>query len=97
MKNRTFTSKLLIMPIVLCISSVILIQGCSQKSPAEQAKAIFEKSGIQGGLVVHLNCGNGTLTEALKANDSYLVQGLDPSDENVLNAREFPKRKRCGF
>jgi outer membrane protein assembly factor BamB len=89
MKNRTFTSKLLIMPIVLCISSVILIQGCSQKSPAEQAKAIFEKSGIQGGLVVHLNCGNGTLTEALKANDSYLVQGLDPSDENVLNAREY--------
>ena len=89
MKNRTFTSKLLIVPIVLCISSVILMQGLSQESPAEQAKVIFEESGIQGGLIVHLNCGDGILTEALKANDSFLVQGLDPSDENVQKAREY--------
>ena len=31
----------------------------------------------QGGLVVHLGCGDGKLTAALRANDSYLVHGLD--------------------
>jgi outer membrane protein assembly factor BamB len=89
MKNRTVLSKCWILPIVLCIFSVVLIQGSSQEPAAEQAKIIFEKSGIQGGLIVHLNCGDGTLTEALKQNDSFLVQGLDPSIENVREARKY--------
>jgi outer membrane protein assembly factor BamB len=34
-------------------------------------------SGVKGGLVVHLGCGDGKLTAALCANDSFLVHGLD--------------------
>jgi outer membrane protein assembly factor BamB len=94
MRNRRFKSKLAILTVVLCILSVILIQGCSRKSPAEQAKVIFEKSEIRGGLIVHVNSGDGTLTEALKTSDSFLVQGLDPSAENVQNAREYIASKQ---
>ncbi len=89
MKNRTALSKPFYILSALCIFSAIFIQGCTQdKSPSDQAKSILEKSGIRGGLVVHVNCGDGTLTEELKAGDSFLVQGLDPSMENVEKARQ---------
>lgn len=95
MKNRPLTPKLFIFLILLlCIFSVIFIQGCSGIPPAEEAKNILEKSGIRGGLIVHVNCGNGILTEALKANESYLVQGLDSKMENVRKAREYIASKQ---
>ena len=65
----------------------------SPSSIAEQARAILEATGVRGGLVVHLGCGDGRLTATLRANDSYLVHGLDPSEENVAKAREFAKSK----
>lgn len=52
-----------------------------------QARTIIAKSGVQGGLIVHIGCGDGKLTEALRVNDRYLVQGLDPKTENVERAR----------
>ncbi|MBC8874554.1 MAG: PQQ-binding-like beta-propeller repeat protein [Planctomycetes bacterium] len=52
------------------------------------AQEILERSGIKGGLVVHVGCGDGKLTAALRAGDSYLVHGLDADAENVRTARE---------
>ncbi|HYW80682.1 MAG TPA: PQQ-binding-like beta-propeller repeat protein, partial [Thermoguttaceae bacterium] len=49
---------------------------------------LVESSGIQGGLVVHLGCGEGQDTARLRINDRYLVQGLDVDDANVLAARK---------
>ena len=43
---------------------------------------------MRGGLIIHLNCGEGGLTEALRVSDSYLVHGLDPEIENVQTARQ---------
>jgi len=54
-------------------------------SPGEE---LLQSSGIRGGLVVHLGCGDGRLTAALGANDSYLVHGLDADPENVAQARK---------
>ncbi len=51
------------------------------------ADEIVRASGVGGGLVVHVGCGDGRLTAALGANDSYLVHGLDTSDANVQAAR----------
>lgn len=45
-------------------------------------------SGIQGGLVVHLDCNDGVLTAELLVNDSYLVQGLDRDRNDVAAARK---------
>ncbi len=57
-------------------------------APAEQeARTILGASGVKGGLVVHLGCGDGKATVALHANDSYLVHGLDADAANVAKAR----------
>jgi len=53
-----------------------------------QARQILDASGVKGGLVVHIGCGDGKLTAALRANDSYLVHGLDTDAANIEKARE---------
>jgi outer membrane protein assembly factor BamB len=55
---------------------------------ADPAADILNETGVTGGLVVHIGCGDGTLTAALHANDGYVVQGLDTSAENVGKARK---------
>jgi outer membrane protein assembly factor BamB len=82
---------------VFCFFSAILTSSYIQNKssdPAGQASSILEKAGVKGGLIVHLNCGDGILTEALRANDSYLVQGLDPAFEKVQKARKYIASKR---
>ncbi|MHC4252141.1 MAG: class I SAM-dependent methyltransferase, partial [Planctomycetota bacterium] len=54
---------------------------------ASEAARILEASGVRGGLVVHVGCGTGELTVALRANDSYLVHGLDTDATKVAAAR----------
>jgi len=54
---------------------------------------ILAESGVQGGLVVHLGCGDGKRTVALRTGDSYLVHGLDTSTDNVRRAREHIRAK----
>jgi outer membrane protein assembly factor BamB len=51
------------------------------------AARILADSGVQGGLVVHVGCGDGRLTAALRANDGYLVHGLDTDPAKVVEAR----------
>ncbi len=59
-----------------------------RNAPSELARQILDDTGVKGGLVVHLGCGDGRLTAALRAGDGYLVQGLDANEENVRQARE---------
>jgi outer membrane protein assembly factor BamB len=81
--------------IAVSVSWILLAgitQSCSQgeqADPALRAISILGKSGVKGGLVVHINCGDGKLTEALKMNDSFIVHGLDPNAENVQKARQY--------
>ena len=51
------------------------------------AEQVFEQTGIEGGLVVHLGCADGKLTAALRASDGFLVHGLDADGERVSQAR----------
>jgi len=55
---------------------------------SSSANEIIDTTGVKGGLVVHLGCGDGKLTAALLAGDSYLVHGLDENMANVQTARE---------
>jgi len=52
------------------------------------ARQILEAAGVKGGLIVHVGCGDGKLTAALRANDRYLVHGLDTNAANVESARK---------
>ncbi len=58
-------------------------------SAAKEAEAILQASGVRGGLVVHLDCGDGRVTASLCANDRTVVQGLDGDAENVAAARRY--------
>ncbi len=56
---------------------------------SEDAEQILSATGVQGGLIVHLGCGDGKLTAALRAGDGYLVHGLDADRANVARARAY--------
>jgi outer membrane protein assembly factor BamB/SAM-dependent methyltransferase len=60
------------------------LAAAKQTNTAEQ---ILAATGVQGGLIVHLGCGNGTLTAALQQNGPFLVHGLDPDPRKVAKAR----------
>jgi len=52
------------------------------------AREILEAAGVKGGLLVHVGCGDGKLTAALGAGDSFLVHGLSADPAEVEKARE---------
>jgi 2-polyprenyl-3-methyl-5-hydroxy-6-metoxy-1,4-benzoquinol methylase len=56
--------------------------------PDADARGILDTSGVRGGLIVHLGCGDGRLTAAVRAGDSYLVHGLDADPQHVTAARK---------
>jgi len=58
------------------------------QAEATQAREILDAAGVKGGLVVHVGSGDGKLTAALRASESYLVHGLDSRAANVAAARE---------
>ncbi len=63
-----------------CFSVVLGVSGSGQR--------ILDLTGVTGGLVVHIGCGDGELTAGLYGGDSYLVHGLDRSGKNVQKARD---------
>ena len=56
---------------------------------------ILETSGVQGGLIVHVGCGDGKLTAALRANDSFLVHGLDTDAKTSRQPASTSSRWAC--
>ena len=70
----------------LTIAAMLLIWAT--ESPGQGAN-VLDACGVKGGLVVHLGCGDGKLTATLRANDSYLVHGLDTDAANIAKAREY--------
>ncbi len=81
-------------PLVPALTVCGLLLGLTaHRAPAAEscqsrAKAILEATGVRGGLVVHIGCGDGKLTAALRADDSYLVHGLTADDADLTKARE---------
>jgi len=48
---------------------------------------LVRSSGITGGFIVHLGCGDGRLTGELRLHDGFAVQGLDRDAGNIIQAR----------
>ncbi len=70
--------------LMLSFSSVFGLVASEEQAAANR---ILEATGVRGGLVVHLGCGAGRLTAALRAGDGCLVHGLDTRADNVRTAR----------
>jgi len=67
--------------------ALLVLAGLISAAHGQDAQQILQATGVKGGLVVHIGCGDGKLTAALRANDSYLVHGLDPDGADVAKTR----------
>ncbi len=71
------------------VSATILSFLAISPAWAEQPAAdVLKASGVQGGLIVHVGCGDGKRTAALRAGDAFVVHGLDTDPADVAKARE---------
>ncbi|MHC4631236.1 MAG: outer membrane protein assembly factor BamB family protein, partial [Planctomycetota bacterium] len=88
--KRRSSAKSICVLLVLCMLSVVTAK---MENPKHQAKQILETTGIKGGLIVHIGCGDGKLTVALHVSDSYLVHGLDTDGVDIAKARAYIRSK----
>jgi len=70
-----------ILAVCLMLSAQVLCAGSTVDA--------VKRSGIKGGIVVQLGCGDGRETADMLLNSSYLVHGLDTSGDNVTKARAY--------
>jgi len=78
---------IVIAALVLCVALTCPV--ASAASPDKQLAAqILDATKVTGGIIVHVGCGDGKVTAALRANDGCLVQGLDTDAKNVAAARK---------
>ena len=76
----------------VCLLAMLCpLSGARARQTSQEAKKILDTTGVKGGLIIHIGCGDGRLTSALLANDSYLIHGLDANPQNVKKAREHIK------
>ena len=66
---------------------IVCLVLASATARAQSAMNILQDAGINGGVIVHLGCGDGKLTATLRLNDGYCVHGLDAEAKNVQKAR----------
>ncbi|MEE8450453.1 MAG: PQQ-binding-like beta-propeller repeat protein [Thermoguttaceae bacterium] len=75
----------------------LILFGCLVCSPspcsAEDARDVVGRSGITGGLVVHVGCGDARWTADLRIDSRYLVQGLEQDAERVARARAILRQQ----
>ena len=74
---------------LLAIVSILLAARTRQTSPQQEARRILDTTGVKGGLIVHVGCGNGKLTAALRISDRYTVHGLEADPAKVAEARSY--------
>jgi len=73
--------------VLLCAAASVRAEG-ARADQADSADRILKRSGVKGGLIVHLGCGDGRLTAALHAGEQYVVHGLDADAAAIAKARE---------
>ncbi len=93
---RTGRSRIAALSCLAVVSLCVGVIGPAEARAAagEEALApqILAEAGVKGGLIVHVGCGDGKLTVALRAGDSYLVHGLDADAANIEKAREHIRK-----
>ncbi len=87
MKERKWGSSRISI-LILTVAGTLSAAGGQVGKPDQHAQRILDATGVKGGLIVHIGCGDGVLTAALGANDRYLVHGLDTNAANVRRAQE---------
>jgi outer membrane protein assembly factor BamB len=68
----------------LSISNVLSVVETGTSGYDRKARQIIDATGVKGGLIVHLGCGDGKLTAALGAGENYLIHGVERFDGKRL-------------
>lgn len=81
------------------IVAVLLLGSCQiptvraqDFSADDELKTLLDKSGIQGGIVVCLGCGEGARIASLYTSDAYTVHGLIRQPDRLRAARAYLKQ-----
>lgn len=74
---------------IFFVAYTLSVVGVQASSYEHKAKKILSATGVKGGLIVHIGCSDGKLTALLRANDRYLVHGLDKDPDAVDRARRY--------
>jgi outer membrane protein assembly factor BamB len=64
-----------------------------EATPEAIAQQIHQATGVRSGLIVHVGCGEGRLTAALRAGEGTLVHGLDRNPAQVAAARQHLRQR----
>nr|MBC8373891.1 hypothetical protein [Planctomycetota bacterium] len=73
---------------LICLTMVLSVAPCAWGGAVESAKS----PGKKGGLVVQGGCGDGKTTAALRAGDSFIVQGIDTDPADAAATRALAKK-----
>ena len=76
-----------VLPSLLMATHLVCIVGGIRAGEKTLAKDVLRRCGVSGGLLVHLGCGDGRLTAALRSNERCVVHGLDSDPERIAAAR----------
>jgi outer membrane protein assembly factor BamB len=76
-----------------CVAGTGLAQAGAGPAEEALAKRILAATGVKGGLIVHIGCGDGKLAAALRVRDGFLVHGLARSDKELESARTHVKSR----
>ncbi len=87
-----FPGKCVFVLLGLCTSVTAMAQQADYEG---QAKQILNAANVTGGIVIHIDCGDGKLTAALRGGQSRLVQGLDTDAQAVQEARDYISKLGC--
>ena len=87
MKHYFAVESLISVLLTICLATSLAM--ANENDAVKKAREILDKTGVKGGIVVHLGSGDGRLTEALRANDSYTVHGLESDPAKVAEARKY--------
>ncbi|MEE9601750.1 MAG: PQQ-binding-like beta-propeller repeat protein, partial [Thermoguttaceae bacterium] len=88
MSEKRILASIIVGAVSIFLACGTIPAGAAAANADDQtARQILDASGVQGGIVVHLGCGDGKLTAALRAGDRYTVHGLEADPAKVAQAR----------
>jgi outer membrane protein assembly factor BamB len=87
MKSRKnqIAENILFMNLVIFLTICI---GTSYSDDATTVQTILEKVKIDGGIIIHVGCGDGQLTSELAQADNVIIHGIDRDNQSIQQARQ---------
>jgi outer membrane protein assembly factor BamB len=79
--------------VLIACMTLLCVAICVSSGRGEHTADLVTQSGIQGGLIVHVGCGDGQRTAALRKDPRFVVQGLETDVAQVARARALLRSK----